>query len=259
MDANTIASVRWKRSDLSNLLVHLTKQHEHDGKTMSARDSLISILTPDEDGLCELRGGINGFYSRGRLKDDSRLKSVCFTEAPLDQIKHFSNPMPRKVACGHEYSPYGLVFKQDVIRGWGGNPCFYVNTMGKDNVLRNALSEFSKAQVNTGVPQQLKEQLMKVMIFINTFGPTAKGQITDFYWEREWRIPGSLSFYYDNIFCGLASIEDVDYFAGNYPHVPFVCPDWNIDKIIETLREWRPPQQEPMRETQQCRNCGNYV
>lgn len=217
--------VVWKRSDLSFLLVHLTRD----------RDSLVSILTK-QNGDCTLKGNRIGYFGDFEGLSEEDVTGVGLTEAPLDQIKHFAKPLegdsPRR------YSKYGIVFDQAFVRKAGGNPCFYVNTL-TDYALRDTLIDLAKQCSNNS-----DTSVRKLLLYFNIFGRT--GQSTgqkeiDFYWEREWRVPGNLSFRYEDVFVGLCEDEDVKWFTQMYPEIPFVCPDWNYDRILKRLRDWTHP------------------
>ena len=251
---DAIESIRWKRTDLSSFLVHLTKCHEYGGNELSAFDSLKSILREDENGVCKLVGsdGSNiGLFSGVKcVRDKTLLKSVCFTEAPLDQIKHFEKlfESPSK----NDYSSYGLVFEQKYIREMNGNPCFYVNTLG-GNSLKMAIISIADLidcinDLKQREPSQLPicvhnyaQNIEKIFPYFNIYGPAggyADRMTRDYYWEREWRVPGDLNFKHEDVFCGLCEDEVVEDFSIDYPKIPFICPEWNNDKILKALRDW---------------------
>ncbi len=221
-----IDRVRWRRSDLSFFLVHLTK-----GEGNDAKKNLIEILTPDSAGLCELKGNPQGLFTRVSEVDQSLLKAVSFTEAPLDQIKHFAHPI--KGDPTRKYSEYGLVFDQQFVRKMGGNPCFYVNTY-KGIDLKKAVLDL------IGSPGFEKREYSNLLPFFNIFGPSSSGRPSDFYWEREWRKPGDLFFYHKDVFVGLCSSDDVEEFSARFDRVPFICPDWNYDRILRELKAHQP-------------------
>lgn len=229
--------------------------------------------------MCHLNGSEVGlFTSVNNVVDKSLLKSVCFTEAPLDQIKHFAQPLPEP--CGHEYSSYGLVFEQDYIRRSGGNPCFYVNTLD-DPALKKAITALADAMVSlntlsptnpeitknrtlfgkvpccwTKTPHELSEAISKVLPFFNIYGPSGHSSARttrDFYWEREWRVPGDLVFKHEDVFCGLCEDQYIGWYSQNYPQIPFICPEWNDDRIFKKLRDWSRPQPRPY---DRCPSCG---
>lgn len=221
-----IDKVRWRRSDLSFFLVHLTK-----GEGNDAKRKLIEILTEEPDGVCRLHGSPQGLFTKVDEVDQKLLRAVSFTEAPLDQIKHFAHPI--KGDPTRKYSAYGLVFNQEFIRNSGGNPCFYVNTY-KDIQLKKAVLSL------IGIPGISNKECAKLLPFFNIFGPAGRGYSADFYWEREWRVPGDLEFTHKDVFVGLCDDEDVAELSNGFQSVPFISPDWNYDRILRELKSYYP-------------------
>ena len=224
-----------RRTDLSFFLVHLTK----DGPDVSAPDRLTNILTKDQEGYCTLKGTPQGFFSKlNTVTDDPDLieltRGVALTEAPLDQIKHFATPMN---AAGRQYSRFGLVFEQDFIRRARGNPCFYVSTWPDLQRRTTLFALISDSHLKQAAYRDL-------LLYFNIFGQGSAEKPLDFYWEREWRVPGDLRFRHDDVFVGLAPSEADDrgnywvkYLQGRFPAVPFIDPEWSNDEILRALRE----------------------
>jgi hypothetical protein len=224
--ATETEKVRWRRSDLSFFLVHLTK-----GEGISPKGNLIDILTEEPDGKCRLHGSPQGLFTKVDDVDQNLLKAVSFTEAPLDQIKHFAHPI--KGDPTRKYSQYGIVFSQEFIRNKGGNPCFYVNTY-RGKQLKKAVLDL------VHVPNFRLRDCAKLLPFFNIFGPSGLGYPADFYWEREWRVPGSLEFTLKDVFVGLCADEDVEEFMNRFQEVPFISPDWSYDRILSPLKSYYP-------------------
>ena len=131
-----LEKVKWNRSDLSFLLAHLTKDDTENG--IDAKTALELILKENQDGFCALVGGPQGLFDKVSKVPKDWIKAVSLTEAPLDQIKHFAQPIPGDPS--RNYSKYGIVFEQDFIRRKNGNPCFYLNTLYSDELKKAALS-----------------------------------------------------------------------------------------------------------------------
>lgn len=218
--------VRWRRADLSFFLVHLTKGEGNDPKR-----NLCEMLTEEPNGFCRLVGNPQGLFTKVDDVNSRLIKAVSFTEAPLDQIKHFAHPI--KGDPTRKYSEYGLVFDQEFIRKAGGNPCFYVNTY-KDAELKKAVLDL------VDVPRFADRKFAKLFPFFNIFGPAGRGYPSDFYWEREWRVPGDLWFTHKNVFVGLCNSEEVEEFKTRFEGIPFISPDWNYDRILRELKLYVP-------------------
>ncbi len=56
-------------------------------------------------------------------KTQRKFKVSCFTETPLDQIKHLIAIPGRSI----NFEPYGFVFKKSFILEKGGQPTAYIN------------------------------------------------------------------------------------------------------------------------------------
>ena len=228
-----LESVKWRRSDLSFFLVHLTKEDKERG--LSAKQVLEEIISPDSAGYCTLNGAPQGLFERVASVPRESITAVSFTEAPLDQVKHFAQPIPGDK--NRNYSKFGLVFEQDFIRSNSGNPCFYLNTRFNDDLKKAALSIVDCPHFSSN------PDCVKLLPYFSIFGKAGSAKEKkeiDFYWEREWRVPGSLRFRLDDLFVGLCEHDWVDYFEG-LTQVPFICPDWNYDRILKQLRDWSRP------------------
>ena len=93
------------RDDLSRFLVHLTRNYGDS----TAKDNLISILRQKRiearNAHCLFGPKISKIGFSRVLK--KQFNTVCFTETPLNQLRHLTQEIPgRKI----ELCPYGLVF-----------------------------------------------------------------------------------------------------------------------------------------------------
>jgi len=200
--------IKRKRTDLSTFLVHLTRDYNG----IKAYKNLDNILT---NRKIEARNAYGLFQY-----DTNAKKVVCFTEAPLDQIKTFiEEKIPgRKI----ELSSYGLVFTQRAVIEKGGNPTFYINTC-KDTTYKDAIKSISRRLTNDA-------DFLKLKPFFNEFGKKI-----DFYWEREWRVPGDFTFDYKDVVVGLCPEEAIERYEGNFNKVKFIDPCWALEEIIIKL------------------------
>jgi hypothetical protein len=169
--------------DYSPFVVHFTKGHR------MVRDELVN----EGDPLFEFRQA----SARDRLRNvlqkrtihasfmpflPTNCRSVCFTECIWDGLNRLADV----------YSPYGVVFSKRLIFDRGGGPALYLRG--------DALLAFGKR-----IPEELHA-------FIAPFDPQATlqpGVSLDYLQEREWRLPGSLTFEYADIeYVIVESIED---------------------------------------------------
>ncbi len=185
-----------RRSDLSTFVIHWTRQYEG----VAARDNLVSVLksrtiearNPMGAGVQTLRKlEAAGTLSGDSLKDalDSQ-RVVCFTEAPLEQAWSFiCNISGRQ----NQLEPLGLAFRKEDARRMGINPVWYVDmTPGRywlthyvENLVRRAADQ-GKAFAD--------DPISKIAPFIEGMGTWPGLGRKEFWWEREWRHLGDLSF-----------------------------------------------------------------
>jgi len=199
-----------QKTDYSKLLVHLTRSDN----PFTAKQVFSMIL--DEQILIARNVWCicKDWIAEQEEAYQSRLKVVCFTETPLEQIKTLLKPVK-----GRLYQPetYGLIFTKDFIRERGGNPVFY---------LKNELAESVRPLVYN---KELPNKMLKLLALT-----TLCDEGNDWHWEREWRIVGSLKFEYYDIYCGLCPEDNIEYFKSKYP-VTFIDPRWDLNQLLAEL------------------------
>lgn len=174
-----------RRSDLSTFVVHLTKATAQG----TASDNLKSILAA---GCIEARSAMG--WTRGLAASDKDcMKVVCFSETPLEHVYSLFTEIPNRRV---QLSGYGLAFTKTAARLRGANPIWYVDmTPGQDaqwqiaaalDVLRDAAKEHAAGFAAT--------PLAKILPFIEQMGTWTATSRKEFWWEREWRHLGSLTF-----------------------------------------------------------------
>jgi hypothetical protein len=57
------------------------------------------------------------------------LRSVCFTETPLDHVYLQMQPIYGRQL---HFEPYGLAFPESAVRGMNGNPVLYIQTTNQN-------------------------------------------------------------------------------------------------------------------------------
>ena len=229
------------RDDISKFVVHLCRNCR--GST--ARQNLISILSAH---LIEARSA-HCLFSRlfpelqFSPKLQSAFKTVCFTEAPLNQISPLCRRIPgRRI----ELQPYGLVFYREHIVDSGGSPSIYINSDGTD--LRDYLIEQFREHFK-GIKSLRKfkqnqrarhEQIIQYYSFINKMGAGY-----DFSWEREWRFTGNFDFEYQDLVAIIAkspltmktqiSKQIKGSRSASLRKIPIISPDWGYERIVDEL------------------------
>lgn len=250
-----------ERSDLSNFLIHLTKDGSFDeykpfekspgsflfgqSEKLNAEKSLLEILTFRPNPTILARSPFGhfkynidvGFQRRGGIPLDW-LQCVCFSETPLRELKSFYSATqdPKNAGIKHnKYQKYGLAFSTELVRKKGGHPVFYFDSRRKDIV--NALNAFL---INGSL--SLWKSLLPLF---EQYGPRLhtkhSGNDIDFRWEREWRCVGDFKFTLDEVAFGLcpeAKIQEFNMLVKN--KFPFIDPDWDQHTLQKKLiaSEW---------------------
>lgn len=229
-----------KRSDLSRYLVHLTRDYDR----KSARDNLINILKTKtieaRNYHCLFSPKIRKMEISGKLKNS--FKTVCFTEAPLNQIKNLVSDIPKR---NIKLKPYGIVFWRDKLLDKGANPAIYLNAKGTD--LRDYLiQQFDNQFKEIKTLRKLKREddyyyeIIQYFSLINVINDKY-----DFSWEREWRFHGDFKFNYRNIVAivcedpeGLENLceKKLQEKALKFiKRTPLISPEWSYEQLIEEL------------------------
>ena len=240
-----------KRGDLSQFLIHLTRSGDlkRDKDIYSlAKDDVVQITAKNSLELIlhskrlEAKSAFGYFNYKVPMKRGSAtlnqysqvkrdwLRAVCFTETPLDHIY-----LQTKNIYGRQlhFEPYGVAFKEEVVRTRNGNPVFYIETNNKsvragfDNLVTNPLA------------QQFKQMMPLVEGFgapwFQSFGGPTE---IDFRWEREWRVCGDFSFSMSDIAFGICPTSEIAKFeslTGN--QVPFVDPIGDVAAAKQKLKQ----------------------
>ena len=160
-----------QRSDLSSSLVHLTKGRVINGQKLSAVDVLIKILLDQKI--------IGSDPNEAFIHGDKR--AVCFQDAPLYSIaqniafeKQYrrENPDTR-----YRYSGCGLMFSKSHIYKKRGRPVIYDSPKEAKSYIKDE-----------------NERWRIVALDLSD-----DNKIIDWTHEREWRVPGDLTFELRNV------------------------------------------------------------
>ena len=234
------------RDDLSRFLVHLTR--DYDGST--AEENLLAILRRKRiearNAHCLFAPKISKIGFSDVLK--KQFNTVCFTETPLNQLRHLVQEIPGR---NIRLRPYGLVFWKANLLEAGANPALYINSKahGLRELLLKQFDEHFK-------------QLRQHRLFKSQFGDDADAIIryhalinimsdrVDFSWEREWRVKGDISIMFDRLVAIIVPNPErfrkiMDQLFGSklrdeLLRIPVVCPEWNYEQLVEemTFRIW---------------------
>ncbi len=241
-----------KRNDLSQFLFHLTRDgdlklrkdlyslQKDDVRPLVAKDSLAGILqrrcieARSSFGYFDYKVRVTtafGVLSSKSLVQRDWLRVACFTETPIDHVCLQMQEISGRQSC---FGPYGLAFREDVVRRANGNPVFYVQTTNQK--LRHAFNQMAEAS-NAADFKDLMPLVegFGAPWFTKYYGPTE----IDFRWEREWRVVGDFSFSLADVAFGLCpkSCKNIfEKFVGQ--SFPFVDPNDDMNAIKQELRNW---------------------
>lgn len=226
--AITIEELLHRRTDLSTFVVHLTKDAAAGSK---AKDNLLSIVKTstlragDPMGWAHVQANSTG----GAPLASQRV--VCFTETPLEHLYGmFADISDRNV----HLQGYGVAFTKVTARRMGINPIWYVDmTRGRDWRLAHALDELRGEAEKVGLDVHPAGKLFP---FIDGMGDwrASGGTIKEFWWEREWRHQGDLSFTLEDVALVIAPVEDhpeLEPLVGRR----LVDGKWGLERIIAKL------------------------
>jgi hypothetical protein len=151
--------------DMSEYVVHFTKQTAD----ANAYDAMLSILW---SGEIEARNPF-GCALHDCVPSDESQRSACFSEIPLDLLDRL---------VWRRGSQYGVGFHQEVIIARGGGRVWYLD---RDTPHHDAF----KALLREARVAGPLHPAWKLAPLVDWVSPNYH-----FEWEREWRLPGGLTF-----------------------------------------------------------------
>jgi hypothetical protein len=225
----TITDALARRSDLSSFIVHFTRNTD-DG--MKARNNLRSII---EDQVIEARTPFGPAANAMTSKLDRQSQNcVSFSETPLEHVYCLTTRIAKRQV---HLSKYGLAFTRMTARKKGVNPVWYVDITPGHEWLMNPINSLVKGTIKNR-KRFRTSRLAQFTPFIEQMG-TGPQYRKEFWWEREWRHRGDFSFSLKQVILGFAPderVEEFERFTRKCGHkIPFVDPEWNLEKIIAHL------------------------
>ena len=226
--AREIEEVRKSRGDLSNWLVHLTKDNVfkvgNERVSRSSKECLENILNKNviQPGTPIGHFRFSDWY--GKKVQESDLKAVCFTETPIEEIFLFTNIKGKRL----KFSSYGLVFSKDDLQKapYFAAPVIYFSQPGGNRHYLDVIMQMGTKHYDS---------FKKILFLFHSFGKTIAGTSHDFRWEREWRKSGSLENILGLVKFGLCPEKDIDFFEDKFPSIAFVDPFFNPKQIEKKL------------------------
>jgi len=207
--------------DMSDFVVHFTKDGD-----VSAFDVLEQILNSLEVKAVRPFG-----MARNMGAVTPTQKSACFSEIPLDMLTRLVE---------RRRSSYGLGFHQSLIVASGGGRVWYAD---KDGAISHSLGKLNALAL--GPPFNPNDPFWEITPFIDQ--PGDYGGPYRFEWEREWRVPGGLTFADSELKFVFAPEEDHYLVDGIFEYLqhfevadiacPIIDPLWPEHLIQDELRK----------------------
>lgn len=232
-----IRDVLNRRNDLSTFVVHLTR----DSMTATANQNLRSII---EGRTLQARSPMGWAEDQDDPTDPSKQSQrvVSFSETPLE---HIYSLVAQITGRQINLKSYGLAFTKMAARRMGINPVWYVDrTAGAPHNWRvsDAINELQAAAVAAG--DFHSSPAAKVLPFFQVMGTWPQHQV-EFWWEREWRHPGNLSFSLDKValwLCPEGEIQQFMQLIQSQVPAPIktprcIDPTWGLEQIVAHLVE----------------------
>jgi hypothetical protein len=208
--------------DMSEYVVHFTKA----SGGQDAYQTMLSILSQN---YLRPGGPFGTAKGLGALGDSQ--KSACFSEIPLD---HLSRLIERR-------SYYGIAFKQPTLTKAGGGRVWYVD---EGSPLAKAV--WANHERHHKSPFDPTDPFWKLTPFIDRPSEERRYQ---FEWEREWRVPGGLTFQPDDV-AFLFLPEDLHLRARTFFEeaqrenfgpaylCPYLDPTWTEERLQQAAKEF---------------------
>lgn len=217
---NKLAMIE-KRSDISKLIVHLTRDDTNTFQDAGrrAKDNFLSIL----DSLEVTAYRAHSLYgAKVSSLHEKKFHVTCFTETPLTQINKLARHIKGRQI---QLEPWGFAFNREFMIERGAQQVFYVNSYPANDPVRDAFDqifESAKASNFTGVK-------WKVLPFVSAIQPGC-----DFGWERELRIRGSMSFEHDDVVCAIVPENVSPEIRKKLARlaIPLYTPGWSLERFV---------------------------
>jgi hypothetical protein len=234
-----------RRTDLSTFVIHWTRDYAG----TNAKDNLRNILMSRTLEARTARGV--GQHALRKLCEAEQLSEadynsalasqhvVCFSEAPLEQAWSFVCTI---IGRECELRPFGLAFRKQRARLMGINPVWYTDATPaagrSDEWLSNEVGHLV-ARATRQEGGLLADPIARIAPFVEVMG-TWEGRQKEFWWEREWRHLGNLTFSLADVAVVLCHEQDMADFepftlSESGRTVPLLDPQWGLERMIAHL------------------------
>ncbi len=233
----TIENLLNRRLDLSTFLVHFTR----DKDDCIAYENLVSILKDH----C-----LNAGSKLGTAKDRDvpNQEVVCFTETPLEHAWTLTGAIQGRQV---QLEPYGVVFSKIWARSREVNPVWYVDaTRGHDWTIKKSIERLVKSAWDAG---DKTNDIFQLTPFIEVMGTWPRNKSRkEFWWEREWRKIGDLTFDWSNLVAVIAPENSHDQLRkalgdnNDVDSLKFLDATWGLERMIGSFAGIHPDHLGPL-------------
>jgi Putative abortive phage resistance protein AbiGi, antitoxin len=248
----TIEELLHRRTDLSTFLVHFTRSYNR----RSARNNLVSILRDRRIEARNVYGMADQLVRRFPAMAEDQ-KTVCFTETPLEHAWMMCRNIEGRSV---QFNGHGIAFTKTFARRRGVNPVWYLDQTRGHNWLTSPVRGLLDRAVEDATPPRATTPdierlaaapILRLTPFIEQMG-NPSGTRKEFWWEREWRHVGDLSFSTDDIVVVFAPEDEHDdlrarlskrpRFASRTPAIASSMPafadaQWGLERMIGALAD----------------------
>ena len=221
------------RSDLSSYIVHLTRKHKF-APDVSAEGNLKAILRGRTIEAKAVHGHApSTLRARGVL-------AVCMTETPLQYLPLLAQPIEHRSV---QMTEWGVALTKYTARLKGANPILYShaypNAAGGAHQPSDALRTLQNLLDRGTINEELASAAETLLAFSSKMQRDG-GRPNEWWWEREWRKVGDLTFTYNELAFGTAPRDRVtemeDWTESTLgTRIRFLSPSWTLEEMIGHL------------------------
>ena len=173
---------------------------------------------------------------------------VCFSETPLEHVWMMCEEIEGR---SNGFSPYGVAFTKAWARTRGINPVWYLDITPGHDWLTGPITEmvylaetghamaWSAETQKYGPVVAAESPIARITPFIEQMGKPGD-RLKEWWWEREWRKVGNLSFSPIEVVGVLAPEQDHENLKSAVHRsdlLKFIDPRWGLERMIASLAD----------------------
>lgn len=215
-----------KRDDISRFMVHLTRDDVREWPVGEGGDASRNFQKIMEEKTiraikphCLHGDRVRKLPSKLRRK----FRVTCFTETPLNQIKHLIDVTGRQI----DLEAYGFVFERDFLYQLDAQPAIYINDYSDSNAQRRAFDSIYEVSAK----KEFTGRMWRTLPFVNIMHNG-----NDFVWEREWRVVGDVPFTLGDLVCVILPEYETQLRREMAAKgIAAIDPDWDHEQVVAEL------------------------